>query len=463
MVRIAQIVALAASTLAVLLVELGAPSAEAALVGYWSFDGSNANDLSSNANNGVVGSTITFSSTTPFGSGKSISSTGSGTSVITVNTSPSLESISDTLTVSFWMQGTTANAAWVRLLGHANEGGGTQGWMVNRYSTDNDVNIRVDTLPSGFNQNKANGIGLGVLDGAWHQVAYVLDRGQWVEYVDGNISGSGTYTHGNGFSNTQALYIAGAGGSGQFAGLMDDVAVWNTRLSDKQVKAIARGTLTPLQAARRIDTATYTYTGSIQPYSSATRNDPSLTKLTDAVVGTSPTGWDDGTWVAFHDPAGFHHDNGDPQPQIDFDLGVSNFLESVRIDYLVYHDAGIYEPDRVVVDIYRDAAHTQLVRSITGTGFATGDGLQSLAVSLQGEFGRYVQMRLYNDDEWTWLGEITFVSTVPEPGSVLLLGLGGLGLAGYTWRRRKAGTVKRPPQARSSESSDRRTASCQRQ
>ena len=294
-----------------------------------------------------------------------------------------------------------------------------------------DTNLNPSTLYPGFNQNIANTDTTTILDDQWHHLVFIMDNGQWRKYVDGAAKGSGTYTHNHGFANDRPLQML----TGNYAGLLDDVAVWNEPLTGLQVKAMAEGITNPLNAAWRIDGVDYRYTGSNQPYPTSTRNDDNWTKLTDAVLGTTTV--DDGTWAAFADPSGLHQDNGQPQPQIDFDLGAPEMLGAIRIDYLAAHTSGIYEPSSVVVEIYADSGHTSLLETYTGTGFSGVDGMHSLTMDLAGGYARYVRMKVYNVDQWTWLGEVTFFASIPEPGSVLLLGLGAFCLVGCGWRTRR--------------------------
>ena len=213
-------------------------SAEASLVAYYSFDDDDATDLSDNGNDGVVGSALTFNTSTPFGTGKSVYSpnVGNSTGVIMVPTSASLESIDNVMTVSFWMNAGTDSPDWGRLMLKAT---GNEGWMINRYGGNNAVNLRVDTLPSGYNQNIATG-GDAPFTNEWHHLVITLDDGNWTKYTD-TVKSTGTYNHGNGFGNTNALSICGRTNYGNYLGLIDDVAIWNEALDDWAIEALFTG------------------------------------------------------------------------------------------------------------------------------------------------------------------------------------------------------------------------------
>lgn len=242
---------------------VGMGAARAALVGYWSFDGSNAADLSGNANNGVVGAAVAFTSQTPFGAGVAVQSTRTGTSTITVANSPSLLSLNNQLALSFWMKAPASpdNADWFRIFRKGTEAQYDQSWMVNRNSSTLGMNMRVDTnlnpstLTPGFNQNIAAADNTTILDDQWHHLVFIMDNGQWRKYVDGVAKGSGTYTHNNGFANTQPLQML----TGNYAGLLDDVAIWNKPITASQVQSISTGGSplnTPLVSIWRFEDAT---------------------------------------------------------------------------------------------------------------------------------------------------------------------------------------------------------------
>ena len=220
-------------------------SAGAALIGYWSFDG-NANDLSPNANDATAGGSITYQGDTPAVlGGQSARSQvgGGGGNVVTVPTSASLESINNSFSLAYWMKSNLGdNGNWMRLFQHANEGNGTQGWMVNRYSGDNEVNVRVDTTGAGgqFNQNIARG-GPAVFDNTWHHVVFTLDSGTWNKYEDGAPVGSGTYNPGQGLSNTRDLYMFGRNATGEYVGFLDEVVLYDTMLAANQVQHLYAG------------------------------------------------------------------------------------------------------------------------------------------------------------------------------------------------------------------------------
>ncbi|HPP52165.1 MAG TPA: PEP-CTERM sorting domain-containing protein [Thermoguttaceae bacterium] len=210
-------------------------TADAGLVLRYNFDDSTATDLSGNSNHGTVGINIFFTTDTPFGSGlapgtSSNPSGGDPTRVIAVPTSATLEAIDDHLSISFWMKSNASdNNNWVRIFQHGTEGNDDRTWLVNRYSNTSDVNVRVDTVAGAggqYNQNIAMG-GTAAFDGQWHHVFYTLSNGQYWEYVDGKLSTSGTYKHGDGLSNTRPLYIFGQNNDGEYVGLLDDIAIWD--------------------------------------------------------------------------------------------------------------------------------------------------------------------------------------------------------------------------------------------
>ena len=98
--------------------------------------------------------------------------------------------------------------------------------------------MRVDTSGAGgvFNQNRGRNASV-ILDGAWHQMVFTLDNGNWAEYLDGTFVQGGTYNHGGGLFNNQPLLIGGRG-SPNMNGNLDDLGVFNQALTAGQALSI---------------------------------------------------------------------------------------------------------------------------------------------------------------------------------------------------------------------------------
>ncbi|MCS7304324.1 MAG: PEP-CTERM sorting domain-containing protein [Thermoguttaceae bacterium] len=104
-------------------------------------------------------------------------------------------------------------------------------------------------------------------------------------------------------------------------------------------------------------------------------------------------------------------------------------MSGIQVQYLRQAASGIFEPDRLVLEFYRDSAYTQLVQSFNITGFSGTDGVFHLAYAFAPVSADYARLKFYNDQEWTWLGEVMFFGSVPEPSTWAMMVLGALGLA----------------------------------
>jgi len=205
----------------------------ATLVAHYDFNSQTAQDNTVNGNDGTVGAGMSFSNSSPFADGFALQGSGAAGSsgLVDVPNSPSLQGIDDQLTISLWINAdSSANANWFRYLRKGDETSASQSWMLNRHSSTQDVNIRIDTAGTGgaHNQNRANASNV-VLDGTWRHMAYILDNGSITEITDGVVTASQTYNHGGGFSNTEPLLIAGRGSS-NIVGLLDDIGIWDSTL-----------------------------------------------------------------------------------------------------------------------------------------------------------------------------------------------------------------------------------------
>jgi hypothetical protein len=216
------------------------------LIAYYTFDG-DANDASGNGNTGTVGASVAFDADVPtqLSGGQSIRGTAVNgyAGVVAVPNSASLETLKDTMTVSFWIKADwTASANWVRIMRRGEEGDNADNaWIINRNNNNNDLLIRLDTEGGGgtFNQNRGGGFGT-LVDNQWHHIAYVLDNGSVAEYVDGAETYTGTYPHGTGFDNSAELLILGRT-AGNVDGWMDEVAIFNNPLDAGKVLQLSQG------------------------------------------------------------------------------------------------------------------------------------------------------------------------------------------------------------------------------
>jgi len=219
------------------------PAPANTLVAYYSFDADNGNDSSGNGFHGSLVGSAAFSSTVPsaIGSGKSLTTNTPYPGRIDVASSGQLSSIDHQMTIAYWMKATTASqpAAWGRITQKLASG---SGWMTNRNNLTADAKLRVDTATSGggFNQNRGNFV--GVYDNTWHHLAMTLDNGVWRSFVDGGVTGTGTYTHNSGFANGSTWTIGGRTTSDDYVGLLDDVALWNEALGKTDIAQLAAGT-----------------------------------------------------------------------------------------------------------------------------------------------------------------------------------------------------------------------------
>jgi hypothetical protein len=212
----------------------------AELVGYWSFDGETADDLSGFDNHGQIVNFPEFNTDTPNGGGYSISFLGDGGRV-DVPHSDSLD-LADTMTIAFWIKADNddqGDAAWN---GPMNKAAGEPriGWEFQRFDASSRLDMRVDTDEA---ENSVFGNLTGTFDDIWTHVAWTVDQGNWESYLDGEFVSSGTYPHGSGFANDAANLVFGcrAGNWCAFVGSLDEIALWDEVLPAEEISELAGG------------------------------------------------------------------------------------------------------------------------------------------------------------------------------------------------------------------------------
>jgi hypothetical protein len=211
---------------------------DADLVAFWSFDDETADDLSGNENHGVENG-VFYSDDVPDGTvGKSLEIIG-GTNV-TVLHSDSLD-LNDIMSIAFWIRADNSlqTANWNGPMSKS-AGAPLQGWEFQRYDAQSRLDIRIDTDAG---ENSVFGNVTSTYDDEWVHVAWVIEEGFWTSYRDGEWNAEGSYPHGSGFGNDAADLIIGcrAGPWCVFDGLLDEIGIWNSVLSEEEIASLAEG------------------------------------------------------------------------------------------------------------------------------------------------------------------------------------------------------------------------------
>jgi hypothetical protein len=420
---------------------------DAGLAGYWSFDdgsGTSVADHSVHGNAGTLaGATLPQWIAGPSGQPDdyALSFSGAGNPAdaphVALGNLDALK-IAGNQTISMWLSPDDFDA---RRNPYAKEYGGS-----GTITQEMNGNLSYYFGGSGDNAAPWEGHGSnGAVDlGTWNHVAVVrdLDEGKVRWYLNGNMTreASTTFTPPGGANpvvpGNLPAYI-GRGYTSNYAGDIDDVAIWDEALTAQALDWIREGTFAANELPRQLPVVEYTYDSNVpnahSDYYNDEGKDPDEDYDWDNPTGDLTDGvfvGDDGASKPFPDDTlvGW---NTNTSASLTFDLG-----DVMGVDYVVlgghnYHSFSNDVPDDVDLLFstdgvnfsspmhfetpFSDEFHAELILELPETMRASHVRLSFDGGTVYGN-GKYL------------LDEVQFFQNVPEPGTIVLLLLGLVGL-----------------------------------
>ena len=419
--------------------------AKADLVGYWSFDDTVA-DQSGNGRDGTNLLNVAYSPDTPSVLDSSKSLVLGGATRVDIPADPALNSQPFTLAYWFNQNGIAQNGTYERVTSRGSDTFET--------AVSSDGSLRYYPSPTGWQDT-----GVDLSASGWQHVVFSSDGGNMRVYVDGALEYTGQTN-----ANRSGILRIGARDNiwtEGIDGLIDDVAVWDNPLPPAAVQTLADGGWAPnelvittvtsdpndwaLSTVRRSGGAAGTWTppGDPLPDASTFTLPASPTPVAGIVAAAADLGL--GTLLG---------DGGDSQPaglqyyRTTFDLDPFKEI-SAQITLAVDNGAQVFingqEVARETSYLTENWARPYSTLSINPDGSISDVTLFDQTFSFTGWLvgENEVVLAIRNPDSEGLIGgglafRMDVVSTVPEPGAVCLLGLGGLCLLGYArWRKRR--------------------------
>jgi fibronectin type 3 domain-containing protein len=202
------------------------PAAPLGLVAAYAFDegsGTTVTDSSGNGNNGTI-TNATWSTSGEYGDALSFNGT---SALVTIPNSASLQ-LSSGMTLEAWVNPTTVNSNWRDVIYKANDNFYLEATSTSSSHPDAGV-IAGGTYADAFGP-------AALTAGAWSFLTETYDGSTLRLYVNGTLVASTAHT-GPIATSTNPLQIGGDSLYGQyFAGLIDNVRVYNTALSASQIQ-----------------------------------------------------------------------------------------------------------------------------------------------------------------------------------------------------------------------------------
>lgn len=418
--------------------------AKANLVGYWTFDDTVA-DQSGNGHDGTNLLNVAYSPDTPPALDSSKSLVLGGSTRVDIPADPALNSQPFTLAYWFNQNGIAQNGTYERATSRGSDTFET--------ALSGDGSLRYYPSPSGWQDT-----GFDLSASGWQHVVFSSDGGNMRVYVDGaNVFTGQQNANRSGILRIGARVNIWTEG---IEGLTDDVAVWDNPLPPAAVQALADGDWRPnelvvttvtsnpndwaLSTVRRSGGAAGTWTPPSDPLPDASTFTLSASPTTAAGILAAAADLGLGTLLG---------DGGQGQPtglqyyRTTFDL--DPFKEvSAQITLATDNGAQVFingqEVARETSFLTENWARPYSTLSINPDGSISDVTLFDQTFSFTGWLvgENEVVLAIRNpDSEGLNGGGMAFrmdvVNTVPEPGTLCLVTLGGLCLAGCAWRRKR--------------------------
>ena len=225
--------------------------AQAGLVAYWPMDEGGGNTTANVAGGGLTGTLTNVGANTWVtgrdGTGGALNFNGSN-QMMDAGTNAAMDAINEKLSLGTWVKTSYAGTWYRSIASKFGNPGISNFWGLGWEGANQLTFITRDTSNAAVTPNPPGGWGL---DNQWHHVMGVRDKGGTNKasfYGDGDLLQEVATTNGN-INNTRPFQVASHYGGSYVPETVDDLAIWDQPLTPYQVRALARGQVTPATAA----------------------------------------------------------------------------------------------------------------------------------------------------------------------------------------------------------------------